>query len=382
MANILILGGGFGGLVAAEQLSGALGSGHQITLVSLHRQFVFYPALVQLAFGKIKVEEITFDLADKMKSLGVRFVQGEALKIDSRHKRLKITGDDFSGELGYDYLIIAVGRRLATEKVGGFFEHSHHLLGIKAALKFSESLENFQEGNAVIGLCPDARLPVPVCETAFALARKFKTNVPSKVTISVIFPETIEAAFGGAALHQELTEAFEKHGVRVITDFRIKEITEKQIISDNNEKIDYDLPMLIPPFRGQTIAGNLRVATSYGVKSVDNSAYAKVDDRMRVQMMEDVYAAGDIVAFSGPKFAHQAVRQARVAADNIISEIAGEEPKAVYYHEISAIIDQGSADSIYLHYGVWDDYLYDLKKGRFWSWAKEIHDNVWMSVHS
>src|SRR5947209_1639384 len=52
MANILILGGGFGGVVAAERLARALDpSGHQITPVSRSPRFTFYPALVRLAFG-------------------------------------------------------------------------------------------------------------------------------------------------------------------------------------------------------------------------------------------------------------------------------------------------------------------------------------------
>ena len=47
MAKILILGGGFGGVVAAEHLAKKLDAEHQITLVSRSRQFVFYPALVR-----------------------------------------------------------------------------------------------------------------------------------------------------------------------------------------------------------------------------------------------------------------------------------------------------------------------------------------------
>ena len=41
MANILILGGGFGGLVTAEHLAKSLGKEHRITLLSPHRTFTF-----------------------------------------------------------------------------------------------------------------------------------------------------------------------------------------------------------------------------------------------------------------------------------------------------------------------------------------------------
>jgi NADH dehydrogenase FAD-containing subunit len=45
MAKILVVGGGFGGIVAAESLAKKLGDGHEITLVSRSNKFVFYPAL-------------------------------------------------------------------------------------------------------------------------------------------------------------------------------------------------------------------------------------------------------------------------------------------------------------------------------------------------
>ena len=57
MAKVLVLGGGFGGVVAAERLAEQLGDEHQITLVSRSRQFVFYPALVKLAFGKAETAD-------------------------------------------------------------------------------------------------------------------------------------------------------------------------------------------------------------------------------------------------------------------------------------------------------------------------------------
>jgi len=52
VARVLILGGGFGGVIAAERLAERLSDEHQLTLVSRSHIFVFYRALVRLAFGK------------------------------------------------------------------------------------------------------------------------------------------------------------------------------------------------------------------------------------------------------------------------------------------------------------------------------------------
>lgn len=376
MARILILGGGFGGLVAAERLSerlGAAAAAHQITLVSPNPTFTFYPALVRLAFGHCKPEDITFDLVSKLNDLNVRFVQGEAIDVKPEFGRIQVTGEDFNGDISYDYLVIAVGRRLATEKIGGFFEHAHHLLGIKAALKFREAVRDFRRGRIVVGLAPEAFLPVPVCETAFALAKKFKNEIDKKeITVSVVFPETIEKAFAGANLHRKLEQALEKHRVDITTGFQIREITEKALVSENESSINYDLLMLVPPFRGQTILSHHGFTNDFD--------FVRVDNFMRVQDLVKTYAAGDIVAFTGPKLAYMAARQARVAADNIVSEIKGGSAHKLYHHEVAAIIDQGGADSLFLHYGIWDETLYDLKEGKMWSRLKNNNNRLWEVV--
>ncbi len=375
MAKILILGGGFAGLIAAERLAAGLDSTHQITLVAPNQKFTFYPALVQFAFGKCELDDIQFDLSAKLTEIGVQFVQGELVRINSERRSVGIAGADFNGEIHYDYLVIAIGRRLATEKMPGFFENAQHLLGVKAAQKFGDLVRNFQAGTIIVGMCPDGRLPVPVCETAFALAQKFEAEMrEGTVKIKVIFPESVEAAFGGANLHKELETAFKNHGINVLYDIPISEISFNEIISTRKHRISCDLLMLVPPFRGNAALRDLGAS--------DDDDFIKVDGLMRVHGQEKTYAAGDIVAFSGPKFGHMAVRQAEIAAENIISEIEGKEPFEQYYHEIATVIDTGGADSIYLHYGIWDDSLYRLKKGRFWGWAKEAHDRFWRAKHS
>lgn len=374
MANILILGGGFAGLIVAESLAAALDGSHQITLVAPNRKFTFYPALVHLAFGECAPEDITFDLLPKLNDLGVRYVHGELIRLYPQRRSAEIAGDDLNGEIAYDYLVIAVGRRLATEKVPGFFEHAQHLLGVTAALKFGELVRHFREGTIIVGSCPEARLPVPVCETAFALAKKFGSEIKEgKIQIKVIFPESLEAAFGGAHLDKELEAAFKRHHINVLYDVPIREISFNEVLSARKHKIECDLLMLVPPFRGNATLRNLGIT--------DEADYVKVDEFMRVHELENAYAAGDIVAFSGPKFAHMAVRQAEAAAQNIVSEIEGEKPQKEYYHEIATVIDTGGADSIYLHYGIWDDVQYRLNKGRLWSLGKNIHDAFWRARH-
>jgi sulfide:quinone oxidoreductase len=374
MANILILGGGFGGLIAAEKLASAFGSEHQITLVSKSRKFIFYPALVQVALGKFKPKDISFDLREKLTDLGVRFSQGEVIRINAESRSVSVAKEDYTVDVDYDYLVFALGRRLETEKIPGFFEHAHHLLEVEAALKFGAAVKGFRGGRIVVGMCPDALLPVPACETAFALARRFETEIAEKkISITVVFPETVREAFGGAKIYGELEWAFEKHDIELVENFPVREISRDKISSDDGRAINHNLLMLVPPFKGQETLKNMGIA--------DESGYAKVNKFMQVAQLPQTYAVGDCTALAGPKLAHMAVRQAAVAAKNIASEIKGEQPDEVYHHEISTIIDQGGADSIYLQYGIWNDKLYRLQEGTLWSWVKSIHDRYWQAVH-
>ena len=140
MAKVLILGGGFGGVVAAERLAEQLGDEHQITLVSRSRHFVFYPALVRLAFGRCEEKDVSFDLRHAMLNRRVNFIEAEVARIDPSERKVTIAHGEVEGNLSYDYLIFALGRRLATERITGFYEHAHHLLNVDKALKFGKAI--------------------------------------------------------------------------------------------------------------------------------------------------------------------------------------------------------------------------------------------------
>ena len=114
--------------------------------------------------------------------------------------------------------------------------------------------------------------------------------------------------------------------------------------------------MLLPPFRGQAMIGELGFT--------DALDFVIVDNLLRVQNLEKVYAVGDIASFTGPKLAFMAVRQAQVAAENIASEIQGRVPVKTYQHDIALIVDEGGEAGIFLHYGIWQTRLLKSALGR------------------
>ncbi|HEU4597785.1 MAG TPA: FAD-dependent oxidoreductase [Pyrinomonadaceae bacterium] len=373
MANVLILGGGFGGVVAAERLAKSLGPEHQITLVSRSRRFTFYPALVRLAFGKCDADDISYDLLDAMLARRVRFVEAEVSRVDPRARKATLHGGDIVGDIKYDYLIYALGRRLATERVKGFFEHAHHLLGVGAAGKFGEAARSFRSGHAVIGSCPGARLDVPVYETAFALARQLAER-GDRARITIISPEQPSAQPGGADLARALRPALEAHHIETLPDFPIAEVTAEAVVARDGREVEYDLLMLVPPFEGMSALASTGLTNDEG--------YVRVDDTMRALGVEGLYAVGDAVYFSGPKLGHMAVRQAEVAAENLVAEIEGRTPSAHYNHELTLVVDEGGGDTTFLHKKLWEEGDKRVGHGRFWGWAKRAHERYFRAQHS
>ena len=374
MAKVLILGGGFGGVVAAERLAEQLGDEHQITLVSRSRNVGFYPALVKLAFGKYEPKDVSFDLRNAMLHRKVNFIEAEVAHIDPVEKKVVIAHGEIEGKLPYDFLVFALGRRLATERITGFFENAHHLLNVDKAIKFGKAISNFHEGRAVIGQCEGAKLPVPVYETAFALARRLEERGERKqVRITLVQPDGVDSTMGERA-GVALDKALAAHQIDVLHNFPIERVNPSSALTSDGDAINFDLLMLVPPFRGSS-------AASY-MGSTDQEGYIKVDWTMRVIGHPGIYAVGDCVNFDGPKMGHMAVRQGEVAAANLAAELEGGEPVSHYVHEMRVVIEDSGEDGIFLQKDLWSDELGTVRQGRFWSWAKRVQQRYWERSHS
>lgn len=368
MARVLILGGGFAAISAAETLAAAVGNEHEIMIVSKSPEFIFYPGIVPMVFGDFEPAEIRFDLLPKLAERNIRFIQGEVRTINTRHRTVAVSGDRMDSTIGFDHLLVAVGRRLAVGAVPGLSDHAHGLLSIEDALKFREAIAAFESGSIVVGLCPDASLPVPVCESALALAERFEQQMKNgDVTITVVVPGTLEKAFAGAALFRDIESELDRKRIRLVPDFAVTRVEEDRVFSVLGASVEHDLLMLMPPFGGQLSLKNLGPVT-------DVSGFAKVNALMQVADLAGVYAAGEIVSQPGPKFGYMAMRQGKVAAANIIAELKGEKPSTEYVHKIAWAISEKYTDPIFFHYGFWDETLEDFDENALLGMAGRLRD--------
>ncbi len=101
--EVIIIGGGFGGLSAARALAT---SPVHVTLVDRKNHHTFQPLLYQVATAGLSPGEIAAPIRHILhRYRTVSVILGDATGFDLERRRVCITG----GELAYDYLIVAAG---------------------------------------------------------------------------------------------------------------------------------------------------------------------------------------------------------------------------------------------------------------------------------
>ncbi|BDI28907.1 NADH dehydrogenase [Capsulimonas corticalis] len=104
--RVVIIGGGFGGLNAAQALRDAP---VEITLLDRTNHHLFQPLLYQVATATLPPSDITAPLRSILRhQKNVTVLLGEASGIDVTHKTVQVKGQP---DLPYDYLLVAAGAR-------------------------------------------------------------------------------------------------------------------------------------------------------------------------------------------------------------------------------------------------------------------------------
>jgi len=115
--DILILGGGTGGLTVAAQLADRIGGKH-IAIVEPSTRHYYQPLWTLVGGGIFTREESGRDEADLMPD-DVTWIQDAATSVDPEARRVATAA---SGTLTYDYLVVATGVVLQWSKIPGLAE--------------------------------------------------------------------------------------------------------------------------------------------------------------------------------------------------------------------------------------------------------------------
>src|SRR5438067_7908761 len=102
--KVVILGGGFGGLAAAQKLKRAP---VDVTLIDRRNYHLFQPLLYQVATGSLSPGEIAAPLRSVLsRQKNTRVLLGEVVDLDPLAKRVMLAD---GASFAYDALIVAAG---------------------------------------------------------------------------------------------------------------------------------------------------------------------------------------------------------------------------------------------------------------------------------
>src|SRR3990172_7230794 len=114
----VVLGGGVGGVVAANRLRRLLGREHRVLLVDRNVWHSFPPSFIWVMLGWRKPQRISRDLRS-LRRRGIEVFVGEITAIQLDQRRVMVLENSHQHELNYDYLVVSLGADYTVEGIPG-----------------------------------------------------------------------------------------------------------------------------------------------------------------------------------------------------------------------------------------------------------------------
>ncbi len=348
MPNVVIIGGGFGGLYCAKNLAN---KNVDVTLIDKRNFHLFQPLLYQVATGGLSPGDISSPIrAIFNRAKNIKVLCGELENIKSNSKKVIVDGY----EITYDTLVLATG---VSHHYFGNDEWAKNACGLKTiedALKIrmyimrafekAEFEQNPQDREkwqkfVIIGGGPTGvELAGALGELANqTLKNDFRNIDPRNTKIFLIegsprilptFPEDLSL---------KAQKSLTKLGVNVKTNSRVTQITKESVTI----KIDDELYVI----NAKTIIWAAGVKASSVSNMLKESAEVELDKAGRVIVNQDltiasdkdIFVLGDLAHFETkngnflPGVAPVAIQQGEYVAKAILKKIKGKSRKEFKY---------------------------------------------------
>jgi NADH:ubiquinone reductase (H+-translocating) len=353
--TILIIGGGFGGLKAAEALARLP---VQITVVDRKNHHTFQPLLYQVATAGLSPAEIAAPIREILaKHDNIEVLLGEVSDFDLAHRRAKLNGF----ELGYDYLVVAAG---ATHAYFGHDEWEQFAPGLKTiedALEIRRRMllafelaerqaavtgHHQQLSFVVVGGGPTGvELAGTLAEIARqSLADDFRHIDPKKTKIILLEAGSALLAAYPDDLRQSAKRQLEHLGVEVrlhsaVTDVRLNEI-----------RVGNDVLQSTVVFWAAGVAASPLGRALGG--PVDRAGRVLVEADLSLKGHPEVFVIGDLASLKQaegtqlPGVAPVAMQEGRWVARQIAADLAGNPRTPFHYFDKGSLATIGRAAAV------------------------------------
>jgi len=306
MKRILIVGGGTGATMLANTLDKRR---FDVTVLSKSRAHVFQPAFLYVAFKHGN----PYIVRDERRLLArhVRFVEDAVTRIDLEAHTVTTAGD---ARYEYDAVVVATGVTTDPSQIPGLTEvnaqFGDYHTSVVQAQKVWAALDSFRSGTIVLGQstpiikCPPS--PVEGILLAEELIRRRGLRQKTRLVFITPFPR----AYPAEPMNEIVEPVLRSRGIETMTFFDVDRIDPetRTISSIAGDEIQYDLPIIIPPFVGAEIA--------YEPASVLDANRFVVTDKqsLRIKGFDDAFAIGDATNLPTSKAGVGAHLEAKVVA--------------------------------------------------------------------
>ena len=336
-STTLILGGGFGGIAAANSLRQLVPREHEIVVIDKSPSFHVGAGKTWVMLGERTMEQISRprkNLLDR----GIGFLEANILSIDLERK-VVATGSE---TLRWDYLVIALGADLNLASVPGLAEGAQTFYTLEGAQRLQDVLRDFNGGDLAI-LIPKMPIKCPPApyEAAMLLRHAFEVRgLADRVRIAIYTVEATPMATAGAEMGQYVRNELARRSIGFHPQKRALRIDSagRRLSFEDGIEVGYDLLVAVPPHEAPKAVREAQLTNQSGWIPVDPLTL----NVTAIRCSSDVYAVGDItsvllpgrykpdVALSLPKAGVFAEAHGRVAAHQIAGKILGRESSETF----------------------------------------------------
>jgi NADH dehydrogenase len=354
--RVLILGGGFAGVGAAQNLKKI---DADVVLVDRHDYHTFQPLLYQLATGLLETTAVGHSLRDLLsrhENTVIHKAQVSAIDLDKRTVEFEEIGP-----ISYDYLVFGLGAEVNFFGTAGAPDHAFPMYTLPHAVHLKDHLlERWEAADRDPSLLEDGALNVVVVgggptgvETAGALAELYRGDFAKDYP--GVAPEDARVILveAGPELFGMFKPKLREYAEKALTDRNVEVKTGKAVASVEPTKVTLKSGETLKAHTlvwGAGLQGNPLVQ-SLGLELQRGNRIAVAPD-LTLPDHPEVYVVGDVAAITDsktgqvlPQLGSVALQSGEHAGKTITDRLAGKEPKPFEYKDkgTMATIGRGAA---------------------------------------
>jgi NADH:ubiquinone reductase (H+-translocating) len=351
--RICILGGGFAGVYTARYLEKALGrrDDFEITLINKENYFVFQPMLAEVVSGAIGITDAVSPIRRLLPRTDLHVREIESIDLKNHTVTTAAGFMPHPHVIHFDHLVLALGNVTDFRGMRGLPEHALPFKNLGDALNIRNhvihaleeaAIERGDEelrrrlltfvvaGGGFSGVEVVAELNDFVREAARSY-RQIETREIRVVLLHAgerILPEVTEK------LSLFAQKILRKRGVELFLNTKLQAATGNEAILEDGTRIPTGTLISTVPSSPHPIIESLDLPRNRQGRLLANSF-------LEVEGAENVWSLGDcaLVPLAGaagnsPPTAQHAIRQARIAAHNIVATIRGGEKRVFNFKDL------------------------------------------------